>query len=92
MCKYRKLPIEIEAFKWTAGVNQKEDPKWIIEAIEKGKVYFKNNGTPNVKLIIKALEGELEVSIGDYIIKGIKDEIYLCKPDIFEKTYERIDK
>ena len=27
---------------------------------------------------------------GDYIIKGVRGEIYPCKPDIFEMTYERI--
>ena len=30
--------------------------------------------------------------IGDYIIKGVNGEFYPCKPDIFEKTYEVVDK
>lgn len=29
-------------------------------------------------------------SIGDYIIKGVQGEFYLCKPDIFENTYEKV--
>ena len=41
-------------------------------------------------LIIPTLEGNMEASIGDYIIKGINGEFYPCKPDIFEKTYERV--
>lgn len=36
------------------------------------------------------LEGKHEVSEGDYIIQGIKGEIYPCKPDIFEATYEAV--
>lgn len=28
---------------------------------------------------------------GDYIIKGVKGEIYPCKADIFEETYEFYD-
>lgn len=39
---------------------------------------------------IKILEGNLIANIGDYIIQGIKGEFYLCKPDIFHKTYEPI--
>ena len=41
-------------------------------------------------LFISTLEGEMTVSIGDWIIKGIKGEIYPCKPDIFEATYEPV--
>lgn len=37
---------------------------------------------------IKTFEGELIASKGDYIIEGINGELYFCKPDIFEKTYE----
>ena len=37
---------------------------------------------------IKTLEGDMNVSKGDYIIKGIKGEFYPCKEDIFKKTYE----
>ncbi len=39
---------------------------------------------------IKTLEGEMHISKGDYIIKGLKGEFYLCKPDIFEMKYELI--
>ena len=45
-----------------------------------------NKGTT---LIIHTLEGDMEASINDYIIKGVNGEFYPCKPDIFDKTYER---
>jgi hypothetical protein len=32
----------------------------------------------------------MAASLGDYIIKGVKNEIYPCKPDIFEQTYEYV--
>ena len=32
----------------------------------------------------------MEASIGDYIIKGVNEEFYPCKPDIFDKTYEEV--
>jgi len=34
------------------------------------------------------LEGTMNASLGDFIIKGVNGEFYPCKPDIFEKTYE----
>lgn len=33
---------------------------------------------------------EIHEFMGDYIIKGVNGEFYPCKPDIFEKTYERV--
>ena len=41
-------------------------------------------------LVIHTLEGDMEASIGDYIIKGVNGEFYPCKPDIFAKTYEEV--
>jgi hypothetical protein len=43
-------------------------------------------------IVIKTLEGNMKASIGDYIIKGVKGEFYPCKPDIFELTYEKVEK
>ena len=39
-------------------------------------------------LMIRTLEGDMRVSPGDYVIKGVNGEFYPCKPDIFDKTYE----
>jgi hypothetical protein len=43
-------------------------------------------------LLIPTLEGLMVAKEGDWVIKGIKGEIYPCKPDIFEATYEPVDK
>ena len=43
-------------------------------------------------LIINTLEGDMRASFGDYIIEGVNGEHYACKPDIFEKTYEKVKK
>jgi hypothetical protein len=40
-------------------------------------------------LYVKTLEGTHHARVGDYIIQGVNGEIYPCKPDIFEKTYEK---
>ncbi|WP_218641973.1 PGDYG domain-containing protein [Paenibacillus odorifer] len=87
MTKYRKKPVVIDAFKWTGGPDQTEDPQWIIERIKMGQVSFANG-----LMYIKTLEGIMEAKPGDYIIRGVKGEIYPCKPDIFEATYESVAK
>ncbi|KEH89135.1 sugar ABC transporter substrate-binding protein [Clostridium novyi A str. BKT29909] len=43
------------------------------------------------EVIIHTLEGDMKANVGDWIIKGVKGELYPCKPDIFEKTYESIE-
>jgi len=91
MAQWRKKPIVIEAFQWTADHLQKEDPLWIVDAIREGTVWFNHVGTPDIKMMIQTLEGAMEASPEDYIIKGVKGEIYPCKPDIFEMSYEAVE-
>ncbi len=91
MAKYRKKPVVIEAFEWTGDSNQKEDPTWLVDKIKNNEVYFTEVGNSGVKLHIKTLEGIMTAEIGDYIIKGVNNEVYPCKPDIFHKTYEKVE-
>ena len=44
--------------------------------------------SPYVYMAIRTLEGNMKVSVGDYIIKGLRGEFYSCKPDVFERKYE----
>lgn len=85
--KYRKKPVEIEAFQYDGDFQYRKGnyyiPKWGTEAYEKGILFFDG---PTLK--IKTLEGDMKASVGDFIIRGVKGELYACKPDIFEKTYE----
>lgn len=90
MGKYRKKPVEIEAFLWTGGPDQTEDPEWAVEAINKGKIFFAKDDINETIICINTLEGVMTGQQGDYIIKGVKGEIYPCKPDIFELTYEPV--
>lgn len=52
------------------------------------RVNYEDKDNPYLK--IETLEGIMKASVGDYIIKGVNGEFYPCKPDIFEKTYERV--
>lgn len=91
MSLFRKKPVVIEAFRWTGGPDQTEEPEWMVSAIISGTVRFVDKGTTKVSLMIDTLEGAHRANQGDYIIKGIKGELYHCKPDIFEATYEQVE-
>lgn len=90
--KYRKKPVEIEAFRYDGDFIDKDGnyyiPGWGIEAFENNVIKY--NSYDKGKLAIETLEGTMIADIGDYIIKGINGELYPCKPDIFRKTYELV--
>ena len=77
--KYRKKPVVIEAVQWV-GNNLSDIETFIGRSV-------KNKETT---IVIRTLEGDMEASIGDYIIKGVNGEFDPCKPDIFDKTYEEV--
>ena len=85
---YRKKPIVIEAFHWVGLPQQEADPQWIIDSFKSGTMFFDYTHEHKMVMKIITLEGIMTASRNDYIIKGVKGEIYPCKPDIFEATYE----
>ena len=82
--KYRKKPVVIDAIQWN-GENMMETNAFIAEKPTELQMEF----TPKGRLLIHTMEGLMEASKDDFIIRGIKGELYPCKPDIFEKTYEK---
>lgn len=80
MPKYRKKPVEIEAIQFT-GSNWGEMETFVPVG------RYNDDGT----FQIVTLEGEHKCSVGDYVIKGVADEFYPCKPGIFAATYELAD-
>jgi len=61
---------------------------WITQKQQNITHDWDENGKPILK--IPTLEGVMIASLNDYIIVGVKGEVYPCKPDIFEKTYELV--
>ncbi len=92
--KYRKKPIVIEAFKYDGDLMDKDGnyyvPQWAVEAFEKKFLFYGIDGDRD-ELHIMTLEGIHHVSVGDYVIRGVAGELYPCKPDIFELTYEEVE-
>ncbi len=89
MSKWRKKPVVIDAFRWTGGPDQTEDPEWMKKPIRQGENEIGGIWFAGGNMMIMTLEGIMRANPGDWIIKGVSDEIYPCKNDIFEKTYEQ---
>jgi hypothetical protein len=94
--KFRKKPVIVEAFKYDGDLKDRNGlfyvPFWAQEAYKKGIMYYgaETCDLPPCELYIETLEGTHHVSVGDYVIQGVNGELYPCKPDIFEKTYEEV--
>jgi len=90
--KFRKIPVVIEATKWTGEANQIFEPIWMIDAIRSGEITFhKHPRTRKISMHLRTDRGIMVVNAGDYIIKGVKGELYPCAPDCFELTYEKVE-
>ncbi len=83
MPRFRKKPVEIEAVQITDATFDAPHPN--PEHIQ-GVIY-----DPQARCVrIRTLEGEMCGFVGDWIIRGVKGELYPCKPDIFAATYDEV--
>jgi hypothetical protein len=87
--KFRKRPVVIEAMQWT-GENTSAVIDWVLANGPRAARWheadeFVGGGQ---HIAIDTLEGTMRAVVGDWIIRGVQDEFYPCKPDIFEATYE----
>lgn len=78
---FTKKPVRVEARRFTDAASAEDIRAWA----EGGKraVRIEENS-----LYIQTLEGEMRADLGDWIVMGVQGEIYPCKPDIFEETYQ----
>jgi hypothetical protein len=101
MTKYRKKPVVVEAVRWDG--TEKCLTEIALPFIAKDGSFAhlpRTNGMispgvgympPDGTLYIPTLEGDMAAKPGDWIIKGVKGELYPCKPDIFHATYEPVE-
>lgn len=90
--KFRKKPVVIDAVQFTEEVRD----AYLFDKtpLPNGVQIFRTHLHPPTRKVYSAaayidtLEGRMEVSIGDWVITGVKGEHYACKPDIFDLTYE----
>ena len=93
--KFRKKPVVIEAEQFTGSVLELSD-KFASAVTYEARFKSSDDGEfievlGSDRYFIKTLEGNMDVSFGDWIIQGVHGEFYPCKPDIFQKTYESVE-
>lgn len=82
MLKFRKKSVEIEAFQ-NIDNHTAPRPHW---AMSDTRIHYFTDG----HMEIDTLEGRMRAESGDWIIRGVKGEVYPCKPDIFAATYDSV--
>lgn len=90
--KFRKKPVVIEAWQFHGNrtdVIHSAMPEWFRAALRDGTAWYQGGERPYYT--IATLEGEHRADVDDWIIRGVKGEIYPCKPDIFALTYEPVE-
>ena len=91
---YRKRPVAVQAVRFTLEDLEERCPAWLKEDLKEGIVFYRFDivGDHDWKMewFVKTLEGEHKITPGDYLIRGIKGELYPCKPDIFKETYDSV--
>ena len=89
MEKYRKNPVVIDTVQLTMANHQA-----VSTIIAAAGYNVRHASKPPMRavtgIVIETLEGDMTADYGDFIIKGVQGEFYPCKPEIFEKTYEKV--
>jgi hypothetical protein len=91
--QFRKKPVVIEAVQWNSKSKNFDEVMNFMQNFYGNKLNYENAeelAYQTKQLQIQTLEGIMVASDGDWIIKGVNGEFYPCKPDIFEKTYEKV--
>ena len=81
---YRKKPVVVTAVQYKGG---KKSAGIVFEFMNDPNAVWLDSDN----IAIPTLEGTMEASPGDFIIRGVKGEHYPCKPDIFERLYEAVE-
>ena len=95
MLRAKKKPVTVECIKWD-GKNLFDVITFTDKKPELNHMVAMDGWESYESLVqrdglkIYTLEGVMDASIGDYIIRGVKGELYPCKPDIFHETYDVI--
>ena len=93
MARYRKKPVTVEAVlvgeildAWVDG-EERTLPDWVLQAFADRTI----DALGGLELYVRTLEGIMTGDRDDMLIRGVQGELYLCKPDIFQATYELVD-
>ena len=94
MSRWRKRKVVVEAWQFMPPERREEvpswiDPRWFYEDLGPGgDRTAEHPGTPH--MLIPTVAGALRADLTDWIIRGVKGEVYPCKADVFAATYEPV--
>lgn len=88
--QYRKLPVVIEAVRYEGVESIPMLEKFVGKDLKIGSSAFNGKEYTMAVVYIETPEGDMHVSKGDYVVKGVKGEFYPCKPDIFETSHTAV--
>lgn len=91
MPAFRKKPVVVQAFLVHPDDDQTRQlpPKWLIDAMLSEPPAVRAVACGGLDIV--TLEGVMRANVGDWVIQGVKGELYPCKPDIFAATYDPAD-
>ncbi len=81
--------VLVSAWKFWVEVGRSWRPLWVMEAFRSGEIFHPDGDVSG--LMVKTPEGDTRVEVGDWIIRGDEGGLQVCKPDVFEATYEAKD-
>ena len=82
MGRWRKKQVVIEAWQYMPAGQREKLPPWI----DPGWFHEEHRDTPH--MLIPTSGGPLRAELTDWIIRGVKGEVYPCKADVFAASYE----
>lgn len=85
--KVRKKPLIVDAWQFTSVYEKTTRPTWVDLAIQDKRI--KNIGDNLWQ--IKTLDGLAYAYNGDYLIQGVRQQLYPCVKEIFEETYQLLE-
>ncbi|QQO40676.1 hypothetical protein 015DV002_236 [Bacillus phage 015DV002] len=87
MVKYRKNPVVVDVIQYAGTAESVAELKYFVNGTLEDVDGIFRYDQEEEKYIIRTDEGDMRISVGDYVIRGVKGEFYPCKPDVFKETY-----
>lgn len=91
--KASKKPVTVEVWKIdeSGWLDTKEIPNWVDELIILGYLgLYTDSLLDESRVELDTLEGTMTGHLGDYLVKGNHDDVWIVQKEIFEDTYDII--
>lgn len=92
MGQYRKRPVVVEAWRWLYTAEQEPEPEWVRNALNRwpdlNGVSPEFDHPDGPRMAVATVEGVAILLPGNWLVRGVEGELYPCRADIFEATYQ----